>query len=75
MLDTRANIDSKVAEHRVFALEVLDNLLTAEVKEIVGGFLICKVETLEEALELAKGCPIHAYGGTVEVRELMKLDF
>ncbi len=39
MLDTRANIDSKVAELRVFALEVLDNLLTAEVKQIVFPLL------------------------------------
>ncbi|MFP6806289.1 MAG: hypothetical protein VB957_03770 [Pseudomonadales bacterium] len=35
MLDTRANIDSNVAELRIFALEVLDNLLTGEIKQIV----------------------------------------
>jgi HEAT repeat protein len=35
MLDTRANIDSKVAELRVFALEILDNLLTGDIKQIV----------------------------------------
>ena len=35
MLDTRANIDSKVAELRIFALEVLDNLLTGEIKQFV----------------------------------------
>ncbi len=35
MLDTRANIDSKVSELRVFALEVLDNLLTADIKQVV----------------------------------------
>lgn len=35
MLDTRANIDSKVSELRVFALEILDNLLTGEIKQIV----------------------------------------
>jgi ATP:ADP antiporter, AAA family len=35
MLDTRANIDSKISELRVFALEVLDNLLTAEIKQVV----------------------------------------
>ncbi len=35
MLDTRANIDSKVTELRIFALEVLDNLLTGEIKQIV----------------------------------------
>jgi AAA family ATP:ADP antiporter len=39
MLDTRANIDSKVSDLRVFALEVLDNLLTAEVKQIVFPLL------------------------------------
>ncbi len=35
MLDTRAHIDSKVADLRAFALEVLDNLLTNELKQIV----------------------------------------
>ena len=35
MLDTRANIDSKVADMRVYALEILDNLLTGEIKQIV----------------------------------------
>ena len=35
MLDTRANIGSKVSELRVFALEILDNLLTGEIKQIV----------------------------------------
>jgi hypothetical protein len=35
MLDTRANIDSKVSELRTFALEVLDNLLTGDIKQIV----------------------------------------
>jgi len=35
MLDTRANIDSKVAELRIFALEVLDNILVPEIKQIV----------------------------------------
>jgi len=35
MLNARANIDSMVIERRVFALEVLDNLLTGEIKKIV----------------------------------------
>jgi hypothetical protein len=35
MLDTRESIDSKVSELRIFALEVLDNLLTGEIKQIV----------------------------------------
>ena len=35
MLDTRASMASKVSELRVFALEVLDNLLTNEIKPVV----------------------------------------
>ncbi|MBD3649000.1 MAG: HEAT repeat domain-containing protein, partial [Pseudomonadales bacterium] len=35
MLETRANIDSKVSELRVFALEILENVLSTEVKQIV----------------------------------------
>jgi len=57
------------------ATEVVSDGPYAEVKEIVGGILICKAASLEEAIEFANGCPVLAYGGTVEVRELMKLDF
>lgn len=35
MLDTRANIDSRISDLRVFALEVLDNVLTTEIKQVV----------------------------------------
>ena len=55
--------------------EVISDGPYAEVKEIVGGLLICKADTLEEALGMAKGCPVLAIGGKVEVRSLMKLDF
>ncbi len=49
MLDTRANIDSKVQELRVFALEILDNLLTGEIKQIVLPIL--EDLTVHERLE------------------------
>ena len=50
MLDTRANIDLKVSEVRTFALEVLDNLLTADIKQIVLPLLddLTVAERLEE---------------------------
>ena len=50
ILDTRANIDSKVAERRVFALEVLDNVLTSEIKQIVLPLLedLTVAEKLEQ---------------------------
>jgi hypothetical protein len=41
-----------------------------EIKESIGGYSIVKAESLEEAVELAKGCPILATGGNVEVREI-----
>jgi hypothetical protein len=45
----------------------------AESKEVVGGFFIVKANSLEEATELAKDCPDLPNGGSVEVREIMKM--
>ncbi|MEO8147661.1 MAG: YciI family protein [Bacteroidia bacterium] len=45
-----------------------------EGKEIVGGYLICKADTYDEAVEISKGCPILEFDdGTVEVREIREL--
>jgi hypothetical protein len=41
-----------------------------EAKEIVGGFCLIQADTLDDAAELAKGCPILLGGGSVEVRPL-----
>ena len=38
-------------------------------KELVGGFFIIKAASLEEATELAKGCPDLPLDGSVEVRK------
>ncbi len=46
----------------------------AEVKEIIGGYMIIKADSLQEAVELAKGCPILQTGGHVEVRDIMVLN-
>lgn len=35
MQDTRANIDSRISDLRVFALEVLDNILSSDIKQVV----------------------------------------
>jgi hypothetical protein len=42
----------------------------AEAKELVGGYFILKAANLDEAAEIAKGCPIFENGGTVEVRKI-----
>jgi hypothetical protein len=38
--------------------------------QTVGGNMVIKAASLDEATELAKNCPILAVGGTVEVREI-----
>ena len=47
----------------------------AEAKDIVLGFIVIEARDLAEAAELAKGCPMVAGGGSVEIRPVMKLDF
>ena len=46
----------------------------AEAKDLVGGFTLIEAESIGRAAELARGCPILAVGGTVEVRPIMKMD-
>ena len=46
----------------------------AEVKEMVGGYLIVKANTLDDAIEMAKTCPNLLYGGSVEVRGVLSMD-
>jgi hypothetical protein len=41
-----------------------------ESKELVGGFLAIKANDLQEAIEIAKNCPILDYDGITEVREV-----
>jgi hypothetical protein len=47
-----------------------------EVKEFINGYTIIRAESVDEAAEMAKGCPIlFAPGGKVEVRPLVTPDF
>ena len=46
----------------------------AEVKEIVGGYIIVKADNIEDAVKLSDGCPTLALGGKVEIRDVMVFD-
>ena len=50
------------------------NLITdgpyIETKEMIGGYTLVKADSIDEATEMAKGCPILTFGGNVEVREI-----
>jgi len=43
----------------------------AESKEAIAGFFLIRADSLEEAVEIAGGCPGLEYGQTVEVRAMV----
>ena len=43
----------------------------AEGKDLVTGSLLVNAESLDEATQLALGCPVYEYDGSVEVREIL----
>jgi len=54
---------------------VVTNGPFGDIKETIGGFIIVKAETVEEAVEFAKGCPVlQGEGNSVEVRKVAKND-
>jgi hypothetical protein len=47
---------------------VVTNGPYAEIKESIGGVFLIRAESYDDAVEIAKGCPILQWGATVEVR-------
>jgi hypothetical protein len=45
-----------------------------EGKEVVGGFFIINAKDMEEAVAISKECPDYELGGSVQVRQVMKMD-
>ena len=44
-----------------------------EVKDLVLGFIVVEARDLDEATELAHGCPIVQGGGSIEIRPVIQL--
>ena len=53
-------------------LTVSEGINIAE-KQTLGGNMIVRANTIDEAIEMAKGCPILNMGGTVEVRDILPM--
>jgi hypothetical protein len=54
---------------------VVTNGPFGEIKETIGGFIIVKAESVDEAVEFAKGSPVlQGEGNSVEVRKIAKGD-
>ena len=45
-----------------------------EGKEVVGGYFIVNAKDMDEAVAIANDYPDFEYGGSVQVRQVMKLD-
>jgi hypothetical protein len=61
--------DAKVVRHN----GIVTNGPFGEIKETLGGYIMVKAETVEEAVEFAKGSPVlQGEGNTVEVRQITK---
>lgn len=46
----------------------------SEIKEVLGGYMVLNVESFDEAVEIAKRCPIILSGGNVEIRKFIAAD-
>jgi hypothetical protein len=54
---------------------VVTNGPFGEIKETIGGYIIVKAGSVDEAVEFAKGCPVlQGEGNSVEVRKVAKGD-
>jgi hypothetical protein len=63
--------DAKVVHHN----KVVTNGPFGEIKETIGGYVIVKASSVDEAVEFAKGAPVlQGEGNTVEVRKIAKRD-
>ena len=63
--------DSRIVKHN----SVVVNGPFGEIKETIGGYIVVKAGSVEEAVEFAKGCPVlQGEGNSVEVRKLVKGD-
>jgi hypothetical protein len=54
---------------------VVTNGPFGEIKETIGGYIIVKADSVDEAVAFAKGCPVlQGEGNSVEVRRIAKGD-
>jgi hypothetical protein len=63
--------DSRIVKHK----GIVTNGPFGDIKETIGGYIIVKADSIDEAVEFAKGSPVlQGDGNAVEVRKLVKGD-
>jgi len=53
--------------------DVVTNGPYSDIKESIGGYSLIKADNYEDAVAMAKGCPVLKMGGNVEVREILAM--
>src|SRR5690349_1585464 len=54
---------------------VVTNGPFGDIKETIGGFIVVRAESVAEAVEFAKGCPVlQGEGNSMEIRRIAKDD-
>ena len=63
--------DAKVVHYN----KLVTNGPFGDIKETIGGYIIVKADSVDEAVVFAKGCPVlQGEGNTVEVRRIARGD-
>ena len=66
--------DSRVITNKS-SKKVVTNGPFGDIKETIGGFITVRADSVEEAVEFAKGCPVlQGEVNSVEVRKIAKRD-
>ena len=58
---------------QIFADKSIINGIHISDQQTLGGNMIVKANTIDEAVEMAKSCPILLMGGMVEVRSIQSM--
>ena len=63
--------DARVVHHN----KTVTNGPFGDIKETIGGYIIVRADSADEAAEFANGCPVlQGEGNTVEVRRIQRKD-
>jgi hypothetical protein len=63
----RMSLEGRVVK----ANDVVTNGPYSEIKEGIGGAIFVRANDFDEAVSMAKGCPVLHFGGNVEVRQFL----
>lgn len=72
MVEQGVYLGGRPLQHDVGKVLGADGIISdgpfVEAKELVAGYIAVSVDEFDQAVEIARGCPIYEIGGTVEVR-------